>query len=821
MISTKQDYDDSDVIIDESEFIYEKPDTHVVFHEHDDNLDTIKIDLPKLEEFFSKHLGRDITYDEAITMIDGYGLPKSDQTFQYVKNPDKIKKIFLSVSKRLNITVKDVKEEMIYDEIENNRDYYASEILFIQREIFRRFNGYWFFNNGKPTYITGWHYFFLNYWKLSNSGDNNNSAYYRDKQRRMALFYHWAFHNTKKIFKYRVSYRLDGVENIKPFNSLKLANAFKSEIFAKGGYAILDRLDYEKDNDGLRTIHGVTQPKTRREGYTAFTCCMMYCIITERQQMNAWIQALTEEDSHDKIFKQNVVEAVYQLPFFFRPFHNNDKFIKPSNEYIFNYPSRLQLLEMSGVLPESLGSVIKPFSSSYRKMDGTRAGVIIRDECGKDRNDGKSHDIDLWWKNVAKRTLEFGKRLVGFAFMGSTVGDMSGNGGASYKKLCDHSHDRTRDENGMTVTGLINLFFPAYDGMQGFIDKFGMSVIDDPKFPIMGQEGMMITEGAKPFLKNKRDALLQSGDVQGYINEIREMPWTWDEAWTPSTGDSGMPIIPMRNRYSELIFSPTETWARYRLEWIDGKKFGSVSIVEDESGQWIFVKEFLNKYPKALHNRKQWDYMNQTFIPALSVSNKIYMGVDPFQWNNKNVEGSGKRSKGAVGIFWPFDESIDRGKEGNDVFTEDFMGIFNFRTEDKESFCEEVAKACILLGIHANVETNIPVVLEEFQKWKIDGYIMYDLDNNGIEKDVRGIKADPINKNRMFNNMESFFKVNAYRVKLPQVLDCWMKIPSPESLTDHDLCAATGWGIDAVRKPINTETQSYQAPPTTIINQSF
>lgn len=35
---------------------------------------------------------------------------------------------------------------------------------FIKRELLRRIDGYWFYNNGVPTYITGDHYFTLTYW---------------------------------------------------------------------------------------------------------------------------------------------------------------------------------------------------------------------------------------------------------------------------------------------------------------------------------------------------------------------------------------------------------------------------------------------------------------------------------------------------------------------------------------------------------------------------------------------------------------------------------------------------------------------------------
>ena len=37
---------------------------------------------------------------------------------------------------------------------------------FVEQEFTRRKDGYWFMNNGEPTYITGAHYYYLNWCKI-------------------------------------------------------------------------------------------------------------------------------------------------------------------------------------------------------------------------------------------------------------------------------------------------------------------------------------------------------------------------------------------------------------------------------------------------------------------------------------------------------------------------------------------------------------------------------------------------------------------------------------------------------------------------------
>jgi hypothetical protein len=56
--------------------------------------------------------------------------------------------------------------------------------VFADRELERCRNGFWFYCKGKPTYITGKHYFYLTWWTLENGAKPD----YRDTDRRYFLF---------------------------------------------------------------------------------------------------------------------------------------------------------------------------------------------------------------------------------------------------------------------------------------------------------------------------------------------------------------------------------------------------------------------------------------------------------------------------------------------------------------------------------------------------------------------------------------------------------------------------------------------------------
>lgn len=108
-----------------------------------------------------------------LSTIDGYGLAPREQFFHREKTPQKL----------IELQKQSSDADACIKTIRDNEEYYAEEIAFIQREWDRRINGYWFFNNGVPTYIPGVHYFYLNYWFIGS-----NHPEYRSRDRKFFIF---------------------------------------------------------------------------------------------------------------------------------------------------------------------------------------------------------------------------------------------------------------------------------------------------------------------------------------------------------------------------------------------------------------------------------------------------------------------------------------------------------------------------------------------------------------------------------------------------------------------------------------------------------
>jgi hypothetical protein len=98
------------------------------------------------------------------TLIEGWGLSASEQYWRRKELPD----IFNQVN---------------FD-AEGNALLTPEQKRYAVQEVKRCKEGYWFFNNGQPTYITGKNYFYLQWWFLEDS----IYPEYRDTDRRYFLF---------------------------------------------------------------------------------------------------------------------------------------------------------------------------------------------------------------------------------------------------------------------------------------------------------------------------------------------------------------------------------------------------------------------------------------------------------------------------------------------------------------------------------------------------------------------------------------------------------------------------------------------------------
>jgi hypothetical protein len=218
-------------------------------------------------------------------------------------------------------------DELFEDEEEErvarkNPDFVDSVLeAFRQQEWGRRMKGVWFWNNGKATYITGLHYFYLNWWYI-----NGGYPDYRDVDRR---------------------------------------------VF----YALQFCLE---DPDCL----GMLEFTSRRSGKSYRSGVWIFEYITRNRQVNGIIQSKNDKDAGD-LYIRAVLEPWTELPEFFKPTFNTDKGDKPENGMFFMGRSRRGRRSAKDKQENSLKSQIRYFSAKPVAVDGWAIHRYVSDECGK------------------------------------------------------------------------------------------------------------------------------------------------------------------------------------------------------------------------------------------------------------------------------------------------------------------------------------------------------------------------------------------------------------------------------------------------------
>ena len=227
---------------------------------------------------------------------------------------------------------------------------------YINKEFVRREEGYWYYNKGVPTYITGSHYMYLQWTKI-----DVGHADFRESNR---LFY---------IF----------------WEACKADNR----------------------------CYGMCYLKNRRSGFSFMASSDTVNQATISRDARFGILSKSGADAK-KMFTDKVVPISLNYPFFFKPIQ--DGMERPKTELSYKVPSkrltRNSIKETSEDLQAGLDTTIDWKNTGDNSYDGEKLKLLVHDESGKwERPD---NILNNW--RVTKTTLRLGRRIVGKCMMGST-----------------------------------------------------------------------------------------------------------------------------------------------------------------------------------------------------------------------------------------------------------------------------------------------------------------------------------------------------------------------------------------------------------------
>ena len=320
---------------------------------------------------------------------------------------------------------------------------------YIDEEFNRRENGYWFYNNGKPTFITGTHYMYLQWSKIDVGNPD-----YREANRIFYIFW----------------------------------EAVKADTRA----------------------YGMCYLKNRRSGFSFMASGETVNLATISSDARFGILSKSGSDAK-KMFTDKVVPISLNYPFFFKPIQ--DGMDRPKTELAYRVPaSKLTRKSIQAkdirVEMQGLDTTIDWKNTGDNSYDGEKLKLLVHDESGKwERPD---NILNNW--RVTKTCLRLGSRVIGKCMMGSTSNALD-KGGENFKKLYNDSNVNKRNSNGQTRSGLYSLFIPMEWNYEGFIDQYGQPVFDNPEGDVLDPFGEPIEIGVVDYWNNEVDGLKGDQDA--------------------------------------------------------------------------------------------------------------------------------------------------------------------------------------------------------------------------------------------------------------------------------------------------------------------
>jgi hypothetical protein len=256
------------------------------------------------------------------------------------------------------------KIQSIFQWNEKPKEFKSLWVDYIEREFDYREQGFWFMNNGKPCYITGSHYMYLQ-WSSIDVGYPD----FREANRIFFIFW----------------------------------EACKADP----------------------RCFGMVYLKIRRSGFSFMASSECVNTATLARDSRIGILSKTGADAK-KMFTDKVVPINNKLPFFFKPIM--DGMDKPKTELAFRVPAskitKKNMYETSNEHIDGLDTTIDWKNTEENSYDGEKLLLLAHDESGKWVN--PNNILNSW--RVTKTCLRLGSKIIGKCMMGSTSNALNKGG---------------------------------------------------------------------------------------------------------------------------------------------------------------------------------------------------------------------------------------------------------------------------------------------------------------------------------------------------------------------------------------------------------
>lgn len=737
---------------------YKSPDRYVMLNEGDTVVKSICLQLPKHPN---------------IKYIDGYGLPTEEQYFRKIEDPPRLQRL----EKQAYNDLKNSKDgsgryetitsykihEKYWELLTKHKDSYREEIKYIKKMWWHLVNGYWFYNDGKPTWIAPQHFWYLQFMyipKTENYQIIPHRPNYRDPDRKDAIF-DWYAYTTRETFKH-----LD-----------------------EDGNAIKKDGKYEMVEMPHRTCFGIVRPKRRRSGesmkgiiWTRYIAGMTFggkCVITH----------YNEKDAIDKVYNPMLISSWNKEPFWLKPIHNVNakavsglKFETPANVYN----------------QEALESKIFVDVSSENASDGDYLNCGFFDEEGK-----QSKNVYEKWE-INKKAMAQGANIHGFGYHPSTVEEMD-EGGELFEKMFNESCFYKRDpDTGQTLSGNFRTFRKACANYDGFFDRFGHAIIGRPtrrqmRYPSPNAKYIDKGQGAREFIMNYR-ARLEKINTPQALNKLRKEkrknPMDSTECFTGASGDIGFNVQILDTRIQQLDIKEETVPANFKFTAGIGSK---VYMDKTPNGRWDLSLVLLDeKSNPFFQNGEKHLISKNIMIPMYSVRNpnEYIITSDTFGYFEQEINrDSGARYSDGGGAVFMRKKPSDTSQNPSDWEGYRFVATYRYRPSSLYEYQMDMLAAHFYFGGLMYFERNKENMWQFYSEHGCEDMCGYLMDENGNKSNRPGYYLQ--DKTQLIDALRDYIQFKGMKEKDIKLLKEARALLSPKHLTKLDRLAAAGGALVA------------------------
>lgn len=377
--------------------------------------------------------------------------------------------------------------------------------------------GYWFYNNGEPEYITGAHWLLLQWAKTEAT-----NVYFDFRKAHQKLF-----------------------------------------IFFEACYV---------DQRSLGAIMG----KSRRSGITHIGLIFEFAksLLTERNNFGM----TSMNDTYAAINFGRFYTMLEGMPFWFKPVHYYTDGKIEYNQKLKG--GRTRNADETDRITDMLANTVTYMATRMNSYDSTAQKVYLADELSKwdERENILLHFVSVK-STLTKGAKTHGKIYIVSTIRKYTGKDpyetKDAKNGDRYAAIYKDSKLDTRNSiTGRTKSGLYKIFIPAQENLEGYIDRYGYPIIEAPDEPVINQEGEFKEIGAIDYINAEYREKYK--DNPGLYNEYkREYPMSEDDMFVTDLGNSSFDTARIDDQIDHnnvVVPDKLEIGqiTRFNLAWKDG-----------------------------------------------------------------------------------------------------------------------------------------------------------------------------------------------------------------------------------------------------------